>query len=301
MDKKTAGIIISPCCSLACVFCGGHNKSSEQEIKKQELNVYKNIQDFKQKGFERIAISGSDPIEYEEIIELIKYIKTQGFKWVQLSTHGNRMSNPVFLKKLINSGVDRLRIPIYGSNAKVHDSVTRTKGSFNKVMFGIRKILKDAPQINIQISCLVLKQNKNDLLNVVDFITNLGIENFYFSIPCLEEEPPSFYIPIKDLSPILNKLYKHVLKVNDNIRFLEIPFCVFGEFNLKNIGNMCYPPDLGKYNQPPERLKTSTLDLPSYRVKKKIEICKGCKAFNSCDGFFVNDIDKFGTGNLKKI
>ena len=41
--------------------------------------------------------------------------------------------------------------------------------------------------------------------------------------------------------------------------------------------------------------------LPASRLKKKAEICKKCKASSSCDGFFVNDIVKFGTGELKAI
>ncbi len=146
-----------------------------------------------------------------------------------------------------------------------------------------------------------MKQNKNDLLNIVDFIDGLGIKNFYFSIPCIIENEEKFYVPIKNIGPYLKKLYNHALKINNEVQFLEIPFCVFGEFNLKNINNKCYPPNLGKYNQPPEKFKTSTPDLPSYRVKKKVEICDNCKAFNHCDGFFVNDIDKFGIGKIKKI
>lgn len=299
--KKTGGIIINPGCGLACVFCGGHRKTAERELKEQEIRVHKNLQDFKKEGIKTISISGSDPIEYDRIIELILYIKKEGFEFVDLSTHGTRLADPSFLNRLVSSGVDKLRIPLYGSNEKIHDSVTRTPGSFNKVVTGIRKLLKKAPEIKIQVSCLMVEQNKNDLLKIVDFVNNLGIKDFYFSIPCLEEKDISFYVPLKNLGPYVKKLYDYALKVNDRIFFLEIPFCVFGEFNLENINNTCQPPNLGKYNQPPEAVKTSIPDLPSYRVKKKVDICKGCRAFDFCDGFFVNDIKRFGTGKIQKL
>ena len=304
--KTTGGIILNAGCSLSCVFCGGGRKRTESEMKEQALNAYRNLKDLKEKGYEKIAISGSDPIEYEYITELIKYIKEdEGFEWVQLSTHGTRLADSSFLKKMILSGVDELRMPIYGSTAKIHDSVTQKRGSFNKIITGIKNLLKRTNRINIQISCLIMKQNTNDLLNIVDFVDGLGIKNFYFSIPCLVPHLPqdysSFYIPIKDLSPYLKKLYKYALKVNNKIFFLEIPFCAFGKFDSEHIRNISGPPDLGKYCQPPESYKTSIPSLPSYRVKKKVKMCERCKASSQCDGFFCNDIDRYGVGKLKPI
>ena len=149
-----------------------------------------------------------------------------------------------------------------------------------------------------------MEQNKENLINAVDFVNGLGIKDFYFSIPCLvglANNDYSFYIPSKNLSPYIRKLYKYAMKVNENVNFLEIPFCVFGALNLKNIDNQCSPPNLGKYNQPPEAIRTSIPNLPSYRLKKKVAVCRGCRARNYCDGFFVNDIDKFGVGKLRKI
>jgi len=300
--KDTGGIILTPGCNQDCIFCGGRKRRiTRVELRIQEVKVYKNLQYLKKEGIRKIEISGSDPIEYDKITELIRYIKEEGFEFVQLSTHGTRLSNSSFLDKLISSGVDKLRIPIYGSNAKIHDSVTRTPGSFNRVVKGIKLLRQKSNNINIQISCLIVQQNKNDLLNIADFVIDeLGVEDFYFSIPCLGGQDISFYIPLKDISPYVRKLYNYVLKINDKIKFLEIPFCVFGKFDTIHINNMVLPPNLGKYNQPPPPVRTSIPDLPSYRVKKKVSMCKNCIAFNYCDGFFVN-IDKFGTGNLKPI
>jgi MoaA/NifB/PqqE/SkfB family radical SAM enzyme len=304
MHKKSGGIVINPGCKLACVFCGGRKKMTDSELREEEINAYKNLRDFKREGVEKIAISGSDPIEYEKITELIQYIREQGFRSVHLSTHGTRLADSSFFNKFIKSGINELRMPIYGSNAKIHDSLTQTPGSFNKIVSGVKRLLKKAPEIKIQISCLIMEQNKKDLLNVVDFVNSLGIKNFYFSVPCLVElakKDYSFYVSFKNLPSHIRKLYKYALKVNDDIKFLEIPFCIFGELNLKNIDNQCYPPNLGKYNQPPGKLRTSIPSLPSYRLKKKVNICKGCRAFNYCDGFFVNDIDKFGVGKIQKL
>jgi len=301
IKKKFSGVIITPGCSLKCVFCGGHSKTPEIQLKKQEINVYRNLQDFKAAGIKELSISGSDPIEYEGIVELIKYIKNEGFTFVQLATNGTKLADLSFLESLISSGVSAIRIPLYGSKKRIHDAVTRTPGSFDDVIAGIKNVIEKAPEIEIKLTCLILKQNKNDLFNIVDLATKMGIKNLYFSIPCLIEEGNSFYIPFKNLSPYLKKFYDYALKINNKIIFTEIPFCIFGKFNIKNINNKISPPALGRYNQPPEKIRTEIPDLPAYRLKKKIAMCNNCKAFDYCDGFFVNDINKFGIGKIKPI
>jgi len=303
IKKEFGGIILNTGCSQKCLFCRGPKpRIRGMELRKQEIEIYRNILYFKKIGINKIEISGSDPIEYNKIIELIRYLKEEGFEFVQLSTHGTRLANPSFLNKLISSGLDKLRIPIYGSNTKIHDSVTQTPGSFQHLVKGFKLLRKKNNSIDIQMSCLIVDQNKNDLVNIADFVTNeLSVEDFYFSIPCINEGDLSFYIPLKNLNPYVKKLYEYVLRTNDRIKFFEIPFCVFGKLDTKHINNTILPPNLGKYNQPPPPVRTSIPDIPSYRIKKKVTMCKKCKAFNYCDGFFVNDIERFGIGNLKPV
>ncbi len=312
MSKKTGGIILNPSCRIHCLFCGSKDKVSKEELRRQEVDVYKNLKDLKSKGIKSIEISGADPGEYDKLPELIEYIKKEeGFESVRLSTHGITLSDSDFLDKLIDSGLDSIRVPIYGSTAEVHDSVTQTKGSFDGVVSGIKDLKKKADDVGIQVSCLMMKQNKDDLCNIVDFVVKeLGIKNLYFSVPCIAQDNyDEFYVPFKDLVPYARKLYKYALEINSEyadegphkIRFIEIPFCIFGEYNRDIVDNLTGPPHLGKYNQPPEQHKSEVEDLPKYRIKKKVEMCEDCDAFKYCDGFFQNDINKFGTGNIKNI
>ena len=301
MNSEWGAVILNPSCSNNCIFCtaGGH-KAEESDIKKQEINVVRNLIHFKTIGIKKIEISGSDPIEYTKIISLVSYIKKKGFEFIQLSTHGKKLSDKLFLKKIISAGVDKFRIPIYGSNSKIHDSVTRCKSSFNQTIEGIENIVNKYPDIQLQISCLILKQNKDDLINIVDLMNHYGINDFYLSIPCIPNNDYSYYIPFKELGKYVRKVYDYASKINFNIKFMEIPYCIFGFFD-KRINNFSEPPHLGKYCQPPKEFRTNKKDWPSYRLKKKVDICNNCKCKDFCDGFFINDIDKFGIGNLKPI
>lgn len=299
-SKEWGGVILNPGCSNRCIFCGYVPKVIASELRQQEVKVAKNLVDFKNEGIKKVEISGGDPIEYDKIISLIEYIKKAGFEYVQLSTHGNNLSDKSFVKELEIAGLDKLRIPLYGSNAKVHDSITQLKGSFESVIKGIKNVISEAPSMQLQVSSLIMQQNKNDLIRLIDLVHELGIIDFYFSIPCVSNEDYSYYIPLKDLGIYVNKACDHASKTSYRVVFREIPYCVFGIAD-RLIVNYDKPPNLGKYCQPPDRFRTLVKDLPSYRVKEKVKMCEGCKCFDFCEGFFVNDTKKFGTGNLKPI
>ncbi|MFH1234297.1 MAG: radical SAM protein [Candidatus Diapherotrites archaeon] len=302
LPKDLGGIILSPSCANCCVFCGGHKKISDEELKRQEGLVQKNLADLRSRGIEKISISGSDPIEYGEIAYLVKYIKETGFTEVRLATHGRRLADEAFLGELVEAGLDSLRIPIYGPTAAIHDSVTQAKGSFNETIKGIKGVMEKSKNVHIQISCLIVNQNKDSLAGLIDFVRGLGITDFYFSIPCImEEDDLSHYVPFKELGQYVKRAYAHSLKAGVNLYFLEIPFCVFGETDRERIRNKSKPPDLGKYCQPPKPSRTATKDLPAYRVKTKPPMCDKCKCVHFCDGFFANDINRFGLGGIKPI
>ncbi len=303
MTQKSGCISIHAGCSLSCPFCGGGNKPTPESLRQQEIIAHKTLQEFKQRGVKQVDISSGDPIEYEHISELIGYMKQEGF-YVQLSTHGVGLADKSLADKIITAGVDKLRIPIYGSCADIHDSVVGKKGSFKKTITGIKYALKKNNKIELYTSTLILQQNKNDLLKIIDLVNQLGSSYHTIGVPCLVTRDrscsASFYLPFKDLPPYIKPVYQHIARTKQNINFLEIPFCVFGEFNTI-IASLSGPPDMGSYWKAAPDQQTEDKDTPAYRKRKKIAMCDHCRYFNHCGGFYINDIEEFGAGELHPI
>ena len=298
--EETGGLIIAPGCENECIFCGKVRKREKDELREQEINILKNIKEFKQKGIKRIEISGNDPIEYDKIIPLIKYLKKKGFNFICLSTHGRRLADDKFFNDFINVGVTIVRVPLYGSNSEVHDAVTNSKGSFEETFKGIKKISEKAPHIRLQISTLILKQNKDDLTKILDLVKKLNVTDNYFSTPFFANEDFSYYIPLKELPKYTKKIYQYAKKAGTKTNFMEMPFCLFETYDTI-IDNQSTPPDLGENCQPANEHKSEKKDWPKYRLKEKIELCEECGCNDICDGFIKKDIEYFGTGNLKPI
>lgn len=298
MSKDIRGaLLLDTYCSNKCLFCDGREQASASEVKKQEIIVLKNIFEFKKKNKKIIEISGGDPVDYNKIIGLIKYLKGLDFK-VQLSTHGNKLGDEIFCNELISTEVDQLRIPLYGSNEKIHDAVTRNPGSFRSVIKGIKKI-KSETNIKVQISSLILENNKNNLIDLAELVNSLRVKDFYFSIPFIKRDDYSFYIPSKKLPPYVRKLYSHIAENKFNVRFMEIPYCIFG-FKDERIDNFTPPPDVGD-SQPFGEFKSEFRNIPTYRLKKKADFCTDCVCNKYCNGFLKKDILKFGLGDLAPV
>jgi len=141
--QKQCGIMVGLDCSNRCKFCAGGKgfKQVKQDLKKQEIGIWKDLLNYKKKGYRDIEISGNDPLEYEKIVSLVKYIKKCGFKNILLNTHGKDLSDKRLADDLIKAGVNGFRIPIYSTKAHVHDEVTGVLGSYDLTIKGLKNIL----------------------------------------------------------------------------------------------------------------------------------------------------------------
>lgn len=110
----------------------------------------------------------------------------------------------------------------------------------------------------------------------------------------------SFYIPFKNPKEYAKGAYDYALKNDLKIQFNEIPFCVFGTPDRSHIKNKISVPELGN-SQPPKEVRSEKRNVPTYRLKKKLEMCEECQCRDFCDGFFVNDVEKYGTGQLEPL
>lgn len=292
---QIAAIIISPFCDNDCVFCGNHPRVDPEELLTIESLVNINIEHHLSYGARNIEISGADPGEYDNLPNLIRNLKAKGVESVRLSTNGFRCADPVWVDKLVTAGLDSVKIPLYGPTAVIHESVARKSGCFDAAVQALN-LFKDRG-IEIVINSLIMTQNREHLIDLYRLmLTITDWKHCFFSIPCLVGYSPSFYLPIKDLRHDCIPLIYFGSMTESFPIFTELPLCVFGfEYPFINRGGT---PKQG-LQQPPPQFRSHLEDVPSYRIKRKPLICADCRLANTCEGFFLNDLEQYGTGDLK--
>lgn len=302
-NTEVCSILLKSYCSNHCIFCrplGEDSRKTLEQVAQMEKEIYSDIEKFREIGYERIEVSGGDPVDYDKLPELIAAIRKKGFKWVRISTHGVRFANNNFLNKLLKHKIDVFRIPLYGATADIHDSVTRIKGSFDKTVLGIKNIKEKSKDSKLLLISLVLKQNMKDLTQIFDLIHDLGCDDMYFSPVFISNGDYSYYLPYRVQTYLFRKLIRHASKRGLSLRLRDVPFCVLG-FDNDFTENTMRPAHLGDKSRIPEYQRTSFADVPSYRLKMHVEACKQCVVVHKCAGFLVNDVVRYGVKSLKPI
>ena len=277
--------------------------SNELFRRLQELK--KNIDYHLNNGKEIIEISGGDPGEYEGIPDIIRYIRDNGGTPL-LSTNGLSLGDKALAQAVKSAGLVNARIPLYGPYADIHNAVTGNSESF---ALSIRA-LKNMEDIGIPVlgQTLILQQNKEYLAGIFSLYKTVCPEmlrEISCSIPCIAhpenfEENSDWYVPFKDLPDYAASLKSLLFQSDSLIRFRDIPFCVFGTYH-PNIINSPEAPDIGKQLPREELRSKGNPEVPHYRIKVKISICRTCDFNSNCAGFYKNDIDIYGPGNLRPL
>lgn len=298
-------------CMNSCLFCNGVNTDGKSEEEKF-ITAIKDSKYFIENGYDTVEISGGDPGEFSAIAEIVYYLKKNGIKYVQLSTHGRTLKDPELVSRLSKAGLDFCRIPLYGSTAEIHNRATQVNynvgNAFEDTVLGIENCSKYG--ISVAGQTLITSFNKEDMNNIISLyieltkgllkeivIGNIGISDrgdYNFT--------SDWYIPIKDLGPYLREVvHNHPEMPNESeLKIIDIPYCSLGEYS-EYLKNKIDYPDLGEHEIETLNQDEEIQGVPHYRVKKHFEECDSCSLKDICGGTIRNDMEMFGVEGMKAI
>lgn len=164
--KKVYYLNINYTCNNQCEFCLSHNTKDNigtniklKDIQALKIN-YKNS---------RVVINGGEPTLVSNLDEYIKYFKCGGAE-VVLYTNGRMFSDYEFCKKILQSNLDRVTIPIHGTK-EIHNKVTNAK-SFDETIEGINNIstLKSLYNCALEIKFILNNDIVEKYRDLIEFI-----------------------------------------------------------------------------------------------------------------------------------
>ncbi len=273
-------------CINKCVFCGGSKKKDSAKSIEFEFNKLKKIAK-ENDNILSVEISGNDPGEYQDLPEIIKKIKKiTKCNELMLSTHGQTLKDENFLVHLIEAGLTKLRIPIYGHNAKIHDSITKYDGSFQELMAAFNNINKYKDKIEIQITTIFLKENQYNLKELIYFMSKMDFATHYsISLAGFVPEKKFFIQSIPnfdDLKKVLPEIIDYVKQKKMNVGYFHFTNCL-----AENIEITEFVTPFRGYTH----FGLMNLDKPSYLQNIKTKECEKCDYLNTCPGFLKTYVE----------
>jgi len=147
-------------CNNSCVHCYIKKENTKEECKTDKL--LKIIDEAASLGCMKIKLTGGEPLLRRDFSEIYTHIRKLGIR-VLLYTNGCMIDEEhiELFKKL--PPVEPIEISVYGISEKTYEAVTRVKGSFSKMVSGVKKLNDN--EIPFVLKFVTLDLNREDTKN----------------------------------------------------------------------------------------------------------------------------------------
>lgn len=158
---RSIHIEIADACNERCIHCYIPNECKNNMI--DSALFYRIIEEGRKMNIIHVTLSGGEPLLHKDILGFLK-------KCRKLELSVNVLSNLTLLTDDIISEMKEnallsVQVSLYSMDAAVHDSITKLNGSFEKTKAGILRLCDEG--IPVQISCPIIKQNKDSYADVL--------------------------------------------------------------------------------------------------------------------------------------
>jgi len=163
-------IVVTNRCDLQCFYCFFYAKAMGYVYEPSLEQIRKMLRIMREEKPVRtnaVQLTGGEPLMREDIVDIIKIAKEEGYDHIQLNTNGIKLSQNLELaKKVREAGVNTIYLSFDGTTPKTNP----------KNYWEIPKILDNCRKVNIGIvlvPTVINTVNDNDVGNILKF----GIKN----------------------------------------------------------------------------------------------------------------------------
>ena len=309
-------------CNERCIHCYIPNakKNTGVDMSFQKFKFI--IDQYVEMGGLNVTLSGGEVLMNKDIIKILRYCREKDLVIILLTNLIVLKDEHIKVLKEVN--VASIQVSLYSMNPNIHDMITTVKGSFEKTKNAIEK-LHDA-DIPVQISCPVMKANKDGYVEVMKYAHGLLMKSSTDYIMMAQSD-----MNTSNLSNRLNideteKVLKDILAYDNDYRestlkqfpmssipieeYSEMPLCGAGFNDLCVTVNGDVYPCAGWQSYIVGNVYKSTLKYIWDNSSKLIELrkirkrdfpkCMTCEARDYCSMCLVRNFNESG-GDMFKI
>ncbi|MBO7210023.1 MAG: radical SAM protein, partial [Methanobrevibacter sp.] len=163
---------LSSRCNERCIHCyipnGKKNKGFDMPLAK----VKSILDEFAELGGINVTLSGGEAFLHKDLIEICRYCREKDLKISILSNLIALKDEDIKALKEVNLSL--IQTSLYSMTPEIHDFITKVKGSFEKTINAIEKLV--AADIPVQISCPLMKANKEGYDKVLKYAQSLKVK-----------------------------------------------------------------------------------------------------------------------------
>lgn len=167
LEPLIAAYFVTFRCNLNCSYCGYQRRKYLAKYKDASTDEAMRILAICRECAPSIAFSGGEPLVREDIVEIVRYAKSLGFKPVSLFTNSLLLPQHEEVLDL----VDYLQISLDTVDEAKQDRLIGIPGVGASVKANVRRYarLQHEKDFQININCVLGRQNIDDVQGLIDF------------------------------------------------------------------------------------------------------------------------------------
>lgn len=182
---------------------------------------YKTIDQIANVGPAEFLISGGDPLEREDVYQIIDYARRRGLAPQLVVSPTTRLTMEV-VARLHYNGLQKIVVSIDGSAPERHDVVHGVDGSFGLTLHAMRWAQFNG--LHMDVNTLVCKRSLNDLPAIAEMLRHFSIDawNLYFLVP-VAGTATSEMITAEETEGVFELMHSLSSQVAFRVRAVEAP------------------------------------------------------------------------------
>ena len=290
-------------CNNDCAHCYNARSRTFPELTTDE---WKRILDrLWELAIPHVVFTGGEPTLRADLPELIAHAEHNG-QITGLNTNGRRLSDPDYIRRLVDAGLDHIQITLESHNSEIHDFMVQAKGAWKQTFAGLGNAL-DTP-LFVMTNTTMLQENSPSMAETLDFLGEIGVPTIGLNALIYSGHGLTVGTGLQenDLPPLLELARERSEKYGQRlIWYTPTQYCNFDPMQLElgvkgctaALYNMCVEPDgsvlpcqsyyhsLGNLLMDPwEKIWNHELSV-SLRERKNLPAkCNGCALLSECGG-----------------
>jgi radical SAM protein with 4Fe4S-binding SPASM domain len=295
-------------CNNDCHHCYNlEHPQPGQPLKRPELTTeeWKQVIDTAwDLGIPHIIFTGGEPTLRDDLPELVAHAEANG-QITGLNTNARRLSDPNFVKRLLDAGLDHVQITVESSDADIHNKMVNAR-AFEQTIAGLKNVL--ATRLYVMTNTTMLRDNVASIPATLDFLADLGVPTVGLNALIYSGHGATVGtgLPERDLAPLLTMAREKTdARGQKLIWYTPTQYCHFDPVQM-DLGvkgctaaqyNMCVEPDgavlpCQSYYKPLGNLLTDDWDSIwnhplALKLRERQDLplkCEGCAILAECGG-----------------
>lgn len=165
-------------CGQSCAFCSIKETAPADDGGDRALaRLLADLVSNRQRGVHQVRMNGYDPFGFSRIIELLQRTKALGYTEVHLFSPCTRLADPAFCKEVLDALPEKKRfhVPLYSTQADVHDRIVGCAGAHALVMQALEHLLTRVEPEHIWILHVATKDALGEIDELARFAHSKGL------------------------------------------------------------------------------------------------------------------------------